>query len=70
MVDEGTIRAHLQALRALLAGAHERCEALLRDVEEGRIDPHGADDELKQLCVTIGDLTRQCQALEAHHREE
>lgn len=64
MVQERTIRAHLLALRALLAGAHERCETLLSDIRDGKLDPAGVNEELHHLCEQITSLAKQCERLE------
>lgn len=64
MVDERSIRAHLMALRALLVGAEERCETLMRELREGGVDAAGADDEIRRLCESITDLSKLCSRLE------
>jgi hypothetical protein len=64
MVDERTIRAHILALRALLNAAQERCEAILTDIRERRIESRGAHQEIESLCRSIDEMVRQVHALQ------
>lgn len=65
MVEERSLRAHLLAIRALLAATQERCSSLMRDICEGRADAHDSVSEFEELCSAVNDLAAQCERMES-----